>query len=191
MPDNETTAKQYVNLQNLSDFLEKIKTSYKTNTSNANEKFPVHYSETAGSATSASQLTGNITFKDSSDNTIGTWVAGQSEIVLTVTGGGGGSLPEGVTILKFKGVKPTRAALDNLAAEDGDIWLVEADNSEYIWVPEVPAEGTEGQEGYKPAVDAHWEQLGPTMDFSNFVNKNDHVTVADINALFPEEEPEP
>lgn len=190
MPDNETTAKQYVNLQNLSDFLEKIKTSYKTNTSNANEKFPVHYSETAGSATSASQLAGNIVFKDSSDNTIGTWVAGQSEIVLTVTGGGG-SLPAGVTVLKFKGVKPTRAALDNLAAEDGDIWLVEADNSEYIWVPTVPAEGEEGQEGYKPAVDAHWEQLGPTMDFSNFVNKNDHVTVADINALFPEEEPEP
>lgn len=189
MPDNEITAKQYVNLQNLSDFLENIKTAYRTNTNDANEKFPVHYSETAGSATSAGQLAGNITFKDSSDNTIGTWVAGQSEIVLTVTGGS--SLPEGVTILKFKGVKPTRAALDNQAAEDGDIWLVEADNSEYVWVPEVPAVGEEGQEGYKEAVDAHWEELGPTMDFSNFVNKSDHVTTADINALFPEEEPEP
>ena len=185
MPNNGTTPKQYVSLESLSIFLEKIKTAYKTNTSNANEKFPVHYAETAG------QLDHSIVFKDESNNVIGTWGAGDSEIVLTVTGGG--SLPSGVTILKFKGVKPTRAALDNLAAEDGDVWIIESDNSEYVWVPAIPAEGEEGQEGYKPAVDAHWEQLGATIDLSSYVTKAEmnFVTTEDINALFVEPEPEP
>jgi len=116
-----------------------------------------------------------------------------------------------VTVLKFKGVKPTRAALDNLAAEDGDVWIIESDNSEYVWVPAIPAEGEEGQEGYKPAVDAHWEQLGATIDLSsyvtkaelqqgyytksetdlNFVKEVDSMTAEDINALFVEPEPEP
>ena len=204
MPDNNVTAKQYVDIDALSAFLDKIKYAYAHN--EGSEKFTVQYAgaaNTAASATSATSATtagslaNDIVFKDSNNNTIGTWTAGETNVVLTVSAGGNVQ-----DVLRFKGFKPNRAALDNLAAEVGDVWVID-DGTEYVWTPAIEAEGEEGEPGYVPGVDAHWEKLGINTDLSAYITSAtaeatyvkkvdiDHVTTEDINELFEDEEEEP
>ena len=236
MPNNVEPAK-YVTRDNLVAFLTQIKSAYQNNASN---DFAVGHSGTADSATTASSATtatsattanalaNNIAFIDSNNNSIGTWYAGENSIRLTITGGGGGGHEQDV--LRFKGFKESVADLPtaadtphqgDLAPEVGDVWVIKNDTvgaetgTEYVWTPAKAAEGEEGQEGYKPAVPAHWEKLGINTDLSVFVTNSslqttldnyytkaladttfvksanlEHVTTQEIEALFPEEEEE-
>ena len=55
------------------------------------------------------------------------------------------------SILNYKGTKATESALPSTGNVTGDVWIVSADNSEYVW------NGTA------------WEKLGPTIDLSGYV----------------------
>lgn len=55
------------------------------------------------------------------------------------------------SLLEYKGVKATAAALPTTGNTTGDVWIVEEDNSEYVW------NGTA------------WEKFGPTIDLSGYV----------------------
>lgn len=55
------------------------------------------------------------------------------------------------SLLEYKGVKATAAALPTTGNTTGDVWIVEEDNSEYVW------NGTT------------WEKFGPTIDLSGYV----------------------
>ena len=55
------------------------------------------------------------------------------------------------SLLEYKGVKATTAALPSTGNTTGDVWIVEEDNSEHIW------NGTT------------WEKFGPTIDLSGYV----------------------
>lgn len=55
------------------------------------------------------------------------------------------------SLLEYKGVKATAAALPSTGNTTGDVWIVEEDNSEYVW------NGTA------------WEKFGPTIDLSGYV----------------------
>lgn len=55
------------------------------------------------------------------------------------------------SLLEYKGVKATAAALPTIGNTTGDVWIVEEDNSEYVW------NGTT------------WEKFGPTIDLSGYV----------------------
>lgn len=55
------------------------------------------------------------------------------------------------SILNYKGTKATESALPSTGNVTGDVWIVSADNSEYVW------------NGIT------WEKLGPTIDLSGYV----------------------
>ena len=54
-------------------------------------------------------------------------------------------------IMDFKGVKATASELPSSGMETGDVWVVSADNSEYVYTGSA------------------WEKLGPTIDLSGYV----------------------
>lgn len=55
------------------------------------------------------------------------------------------------SVLDFKGTKETASQLPTTGNETGDVWIVTADSSEYVW------DGTK------------WEKFGPTIDLSGYV----------------------
>lgn len=55
------------------------------------------------------------------------------------------------SILNYKGTKATESALPSTGNVTGDVWIVSADSSEYVW------NGTA------------WEKFGPTIDLSGYV----------------------
>lgn len=58
------------------------------------------------------------------------------------------------SVLNFKGTKATASELPSTGNTTGDVWIVTADNSEYVWT------GTA------------WEKLGPTIDLSGYLEKS-------------------
>lgn len=80
------------------------------------------------------------------------------------------------SILNYKGTKATESALPSTGNVTGDVWIVSADNSEYVW------NGTA------------WEKLGPTIDLSGYVptsrtvngkalSANISLSASDVSAL--------
>jgi len=61
------------------------------------------------------------------------------------------------SVLNFKGTKASTAELPLTGNKQGDVWIVSADNSEYVWTLEA-ASGTL----------ADWEKLGPVIDLSGY-----------------------
>ena len=55
------------------------------------------------------------------------------------------------SILNYKGTKATESALPSTGNVTGDVWIVSADNSEYVWNGSA------------------WEKFGPTIDLSGYV----------------------
>lgn len=80
------------------------------------------------------------------------------------------------TVLDFKGVKATYAEIEAIVdPENGDMWLCTADNSEYVYVAGDPT--------------GHWEQFGPTIDLSGYVQIADLVDDIATNASETEKAP--
>lgn len=80
------------------------------------------------------------------------------------------------SILNYKGTKATESALPSTGNVTGDVWIVSADDSEYVW------NGTA------------WEKLGPTIDLSGYVptsrtvngkalSANISLSASDVSAL--------
>lgn len=63
------------------------------------------------------------------------------------------------SMFKFKGTKPTFDDLPSSGNTEGDVWHVEADHTEYVWVK------VDG------ALSPSWEALGGTVDLSGYVQK--------------------
>lgn len=63
------------------------------------------------------------------------------------------------SVFKFKGTKDTVADLPSSGNTEGDVWHVEADHTEYVWVK------VDG------ALSPSWEALGGTVDLSGYVQK--------------------
>ena len=82
----------------------------------------------------------------STNNTIPTSYAVASAISSAISGLG--------SVLNFKGTKATASELPSTGNTTGDVWIVTADNSEYVWT------GTA------------WEKLGPTIDLSGYLEKS-------------------
>jgi hypothetical protein len=55
------------------------------------------------------------------------------------------------SVLNYKGTKTSESALPSSGNVTGDVWIVTADNSEYVWNG------------------SSWEKLGPTIDLSGYV----------------------
>ena len=65
------------------------------------------------------------------------------------------------SVLKFKGTKATTSELPTTGAEVGDVWAVEADNSEYVCTATSPS--------------VTWEKLGPVIDLSAYALSADVI----------------
>lgn len=144
--------KRYVDRDGLNLFLGKLKDAYAHNTST---KFVVNHALEAG------KTVGTLTIKNSENETILNAWDGSSDAVITVSSAAPAPVVEGV--LKFKGVKETAAALDNQAGEEGDVYFVKEDSSEYLYV------GADQDAG----VVAHWEKIGAIVDLSGYATKED------------------
>lgn len=64
------------------------------------------------------------------------------------------------SVLTYKGTKASTSGLPSSGNKVGDIWFVQADNSEYAW------DGTK------------WEELGAIVDLSNYVQYTDLVPIS-------------
>lgn len=67
------------------------------------------------------------------------------------------------TVFNLKGTKATVADLPTTGNVIGDVWFVESESVGYIWLRD-----TSGVE--------RWEQLGPEIDFSGYLAKNELLT---------------
>lgn len=65
------------------------------------------------------------------------------------------------SVFKFKGTKPTFEDLPKTGNVEGDVWHVEEDHTEYVWVT------VDG------ALSPSWEALGGTFNLDNFALKTD------------------
>lgn len=65
------------------------------------------------------------------------------------------------SVFRFKGTKDTFADLPTSGNTEGDVWHVAADHSEYVWAT------VDG------ALNPSWEQLGGTIDLSEYALKTD------------------
>lgn len=63
------------------------------------------------------------------------------------------------TVFNLKGSKPTKQDLPSSGNTIGDVWYVEDESVGYIWIKDSGSEG-------------RWEQLGPSIDLSNYLTKN-------------------
>ena len=62
------------------------------------------------------------------------------------------------TVLNFKGTKSTVSDLPSTGNTTGDVWIVTADSSEYVWTGSA------------------WEKFGGTVDLSGYLQKSDLAT---------------
>ena len=74
------------------------------------------------------------------------------------------------SVLDLQGTKETYAELPTTGVKKGDVWLVSADNAEYVCTAVSPS--------------INWEKLGPTIDLSGYALKstkiNNHKLESDI-----------
>lgn len=102
--------------------------------------------------------------------------AGDSSTKVATTAFVGSAISALGSVLNFKGTKATTSELPASGNTIGDVWIVTADSSEYVW------DGTS------------WEKFGPTIDLSGYVPTSRTVngkalssditlTASDVDAL--------
>lgn len=62
------------------------------------------------------------------------------------------------TVFDYKGFKPSKSDLPSSGNKIGDIWYVEDEKSEYVWIKDSSSEG-------------RWEQFGPAINLSGYLTK--------------------
>ena len=128
----------------------------------------VHPTDTSRAPLDSPALTGTPTAPTASSSTDSTQIATTAFVHDVVEALG--------SVLNYKGTKATESALPSSGNRTGDVWIVTADNSEYVW------NGTT------------WEKLGPTIDLSGYVpttrtvnnkalNSDITLSASDVGAL--------
>lgn len=173
---------KYVSLNGLEEFYAKLQGELAKDYDASNRVLPVKYAEKATKDASGNTITTTYETKDHADatyvklsdtsyiKTINFQASGaQTASPLTVTNNAVTldlheyALKSEITAaLHFKGVKATESALPSTDVAVGDVWIVTTDdagdaNSEFVCTAISPS--------------ITWEKLGPTKDFSGFVQK--------------------
>lgn len=169
---------KFLDYDGLSQFLTNLKNAYSGNNASGST-FTVALASAASQLATARTITltgavsGSVSFDGSSDVTITTTGAGEANVIEGVSIDG---VEQTITnkiatldlsayakktdytaVMDFKGTKATVDALPATGNETGDVWLVTANNTEYVYTG------------------SGWEAFGPAIDLSGYVEKTQKV----------------
>ena len=76
------------------------------------------------------------------------------------------------SVFSFKGTKATKAELPQSDNVVGDVWYVTENETEYVWIAD--SDGSNGE----------WEEFGPAIDLSGYLEKPAQITAQETAGLF-------